>query len=144
MSKKRLKSDLRDLIKNKIDGISATPINDLFHWDGIIIGPPDSIYEGGIFKLKMTFTNEYPNIPPKVIFVTKLFHPNIYGDGSICLDILKKNWSPIYSVNSILLSIQSLLLTPNPQSPANIEAAKLFINNRRQYNSIVKTLINNI
>lgn len=76
-----------------------------------------------MFELFLEFTEEYPNKPPKVKFTSKLFHPNIYKDGNICLDILSTNWSPIYDVSSILTSIQSLLSDPNPNSPANAEAA---------------------
>lgn len=76
-----------------------------------------------MFELFLEFTEEYPNKPPKVKFTSKLFHPNIYKDGNICLDILNTNWSPIYDVSSILTSIQSLLSDPNPNSPANAEAA---------------------
>lgn len=138
---KRLKKDFKYLMKNKLDGISATPINDLYNWEAIIFGPEKSPYEGGVFKLLMKFDDNYPMVPPKVYFVTKMFHVNIYGDGRICLDILDKSWTPIYNISSILLSIQSLLLDPNVKSPANILAAKLYINNRREYNKKIKELI---
>ena len=70
----------------------------------------------------MTFSDQYPNKAPVVKFVTKLFHPNIYADGNICLDILMNNWSPVYDVLNILISIQQLLTDPNNKSPANNEA----------------------
>eukprot|EP00210_Caulerpa_lentillifera_P005456 g5217.t1 len=81
----------------------------------------------------MEFSEDYPNRAPVVKFVSKMFHPNIYQDGSICLDILQKQWSPIYDVWAILTSIQSLLTDPNPNSPANQEAAKLFSDNKKLY-----------
>jgi ubiquitin-conjugating enzyme E2 A len=115
--------------------------------------PEESIWEGGTFKLKIEFTDQYPNKPPKGIFknnsnlqvkfVTKLFHPNVYQDGSICLDILQNQWSPIYDVRAILTSIQSLLCDPNPNSPANSEAARLYTENRRQYEKKVKEMVEN-
>ena len=70
-----------------------------------------------------------------------MFHPNIYADGSICLDILQNQWSPIYDISAILTSIQSLLCDPNPASPANSEAARLYQENRREYTIRVKEIV---
>ncbi len=72
--------------------------------------PDDTPWEGATFKLKMSFTEDYPNKPPKVQFVTKCFHPNVYANGGICLDILQNQWSPIYDIAAILTSIQVRLL----------------------------------
>lgn len=99
--------------------------------------PDDTVWEGGTFNLLLEFTEEYPNKPPKVRFVSKVFHPNVYADGQICLDILQNNWSPIYDVAAVLTSIQSLLCDPNANSPANSEAAKLFSANRPEYDKRV-------
>uniref|UniRef100_A0A0E0D825 UBC core domain-containing protein n=1 Tax=Oryza meridionalis TaxID=40149 RepID=A0A0E0D825_9ORYZ len=95
----------------------------------------------GTFKLTLQFTEDYPNKPPVVRFVSRMFHPNIYADGSICLDILQNQWSPIYDVAAILTSIQSLLCDPNPNSPANSEAARLFSENKREYNRKVREIV---
>jgi ubiquitin-conjugating enzyme E2 A len=96
------------------------------------------IYQLGTFKLSMEFSEEYPNKPPKVVFLSEMFHPNIYKDGSICLDILQNKWSPIFDISAILTSIRSLLNDPNPNSPANAEAARLFVENKREYNKKVQ------
>ena len=88
--------------------------------------PDDTPWEDGTFRLQLEFTEDYPNKAPTVKFVTRLFHPNVYADGSICLDILQNQWSPIYDISAILTSIQSLLCDPNPNSPANSEAARLY------------------
>merc|ERR1712150_137121 len=106
--------------------------DDILHWQALIFGPDDTPWEGGTFKLELKFTEEYPVKAPTVKFVTKMFHPNIYANGAICLDILQHNWSPIYDISAILTSIQSLLTDPNPNSPANVEAAKLYQENRRE------------
>jgi ubiquitin-conjugating enzyme E2 A len=103
--------------------------------------PDDTPWEGGVFNLTLEFTEEYPNSAPKVRFVTRIFHPNVYGDGSICLDILQNKWSPIYDVAAILTSIQSLLSDPNPASPANSEAAKLFVDDRDAYHAKVRECV---
>ena len=73
--------------------------------------PHDTPFEDGTFKLTIEFTEEYPNKPPTVRFVSKMFHPNVYADGGICLDILQNRWSPTYDVSAILTSIQVKLLT---------------------------------
>ena len=99
----------------------------------VIFGPESTPWEGGTFKLHITFSEDCPNKAPTVKFISKLFHPNVYADGGICLDILQNNWSPIYDVAAILTSIQSLLCDPNPNSPANGEAARLYSENKREY-----------
>jgi ubiquitin-conjugating enzyme E2 A len=110
-------------------------------WQAVIFGPEDTPWEGGTFQLMLEFNEEYPNKPPKVRFVTKMFHPNIYNDGQICLDILQNQWSPIYDISAILTSIQSLLCDPNPNSPANSEAAGLFQTNKREYDRRVRDIV---
>lgn len=79
-------------------------------WNAVIFGPHDTPFEDGTFKLTIEFTEEYPNKPPTVRFVSKMFHPNVYADGGICLDILQNRWSPTYDVSAILTSIQVNIL----------------------------------
>ena len=74
----------------------------------------DTPFEDGSFRLTLTFTDAYPNKPPTVRFVSRMFHPNIYVNGELCLDILQNRWSPTYDVAAILTSVQSLLNDPNP------------------------------
>ncbi|CAL5374706.1 unnamed protein product [Camellia sinensis] len=110
-------------------------------FSGVDCSPDDTPWDGGTFKLTLQFTEDYPNKPPTVRFVSRMFHPNIYADGSICLDILQNQWSPIYDVAAILTSIQSLLCDPNPNSPANSEAARMFSENKREYNRRVREIV---
>jgi ubiquitin-protein ligase len=70
-----------------------------------------------------------------------MFHPNVYQDGSLCLDILQNRWSPTYDVSTILTSIQSLLHDPNPNSPANANAAQVYQENRREYDKRVRDIV---
>lgn len=129
-----LKVDFKRLQNDPPEGISGAPMeDDIMKWTCVIFGPDDSPWEGGTFKLVVEFSEEYPNKAPKVRFITKMYHPNIYTDGSICLDILQNQWSPIYDISAILTSIQSLLNDPNPNSPANSEAARLFVENKKEY-----------
>jgi len=137
-----LNRDFQRLQKDPPYGVNGAPEdNDIMKWDAVIFGPSDSPWDGGTFKLTMEFTEEYPNKPPKVRFTTKMFHPNIYNDGSICLDILSNQWSPSYDIASVLTSIQSLLCDPNPNSPANHEAARLYQENRKEYSRKVSDFV---
>merc|ERR1712032_1517798 len=133
-ARRRLMRDFKRLQQDPPAGVSGAPSdNNIMLWNAVIFGPHDTPFEDGTFKLTIEFTEEYPNKPPTVRFVSKMFHPNVYADGGICLDILQNRWSPTYDVSAILTSIQSLLDEPNPNSPANAEAAQLFQENRREY-----------
>eukprot|EP01064_Diplonema_japonicum_P032004 TRINITY_DN591_c3_g1_i2.p1 TRINITY_DN591_c3_g1~~TRINITY_DN591_c3_g1_i2.p1 ORF type:complete len:180 (+),score=37.77 TRINITY_DN591_c3_g1_i2:104-643(+) len=141
-ARRRLMRDYKKVQQDPPAGISAVPVDkDLMLWNAVMFGPDGTAWEGGSFKLTMQFSDDYPNKPPKVTFVTKMFHPNIYNDGSICLDILQSQWSPIYDVCAILTSIQSLLTDPNPNSPANSEAARLYRDSRKEYDMRVKAVV---
>ncbi|CAF2619395.1 unnamed protein product [Rotaria sp. Silwood2] len=143
MAVRRLQQDFRQLMKNKVDGIDASPSSDnLLLWNAIICGPEESIYESGTFQLQLNFPEDYPNRPPQVRFITNVFHPNVWcDDGLICVDILKDGWLPSYDVLAILHSIRLLLIDPNPLSPANLEAALLYRDNRVEYNRRVLEMI---
>uniref|UniRef100_A0A2I3TCU3 E2 ubiquitin-conjugating enzyme n=2 Tax=Pan troglodytes TaxID=9598 RepID=A0A2I3TCU3_PANTR len=94
---------------------SAGPKGDnIYEWRSTILGPPGSVYEGGVFFLDITFSPDYPFKPPKVTFRTRIYHCNINSQGVICLDILKDNWSPALTISKVLLSICSLLTDCNP------------------------------
>ncbi|OMJ83186.1 hypothetical protein SteCoe_15965 [Stentor coeruleus] len=146
-ARRRLMRDLKKLQSDKVDGISAAPSNDnIMLWNAVIFGPEDTPWEGGTFRLTVEFSEEFPNKAPAVKFLTRMFHPNsmqyaVYNDGTICLDILQNQWSPIYDVQAILTSIQSLLCDPNPNSPANSEAARIYNENTREYNRRVREVV---
>ncbi|KAI3427990.1 hypothetical protein D9Q98_006378 [Chlorella vulgaris] len=141
-ARKRLIRDFKRLQQDPPEGVNASPqAENIMTWNAIIFGPDETIWDGGVFKLSMEFSEDYPNKAPVVKFRTQLFHPNIYADGAICLDILQNQWSPIYDVSAILTSIQSLLSDPNPNSPANSEAARLYNEDRKEYNRRVKAMV---
>ncbi|KAG8895429.1 Ubiquitin-conjugating enzyme E2 4 [Tulasnella sp. 408] len=116
-------------------GCSAGPVDDsnVFVWQGTIMGPADSPFAGGLFFLDIKFPPEYPFKPPRVNFTTKIYHPNVNADGSICLDILKDHWAPGLTLSKVLLSLCSLLVEPNPADPLVPEIAELYKNNKAQY-----------
>ncbi|KAI3385004.1 hypothetical protein SNEBB_000307 [Seison nebaliae] len=142
MARKRLLRDFQRLQDDSPTAYNASPKNNnILQWNAVIFGPSDTPFEDGTFRLRLDFNEEYPNKPPMVQFLTRMFHPNVYADGRLCLDILQTHWSPIYDVSAILKSIQSLLHDPNPQSPANAEAAQLFRENRREYETRVQQIV---
>ena len=141
-SRRRLVRDFKKMNSDPPPGINAAPLADnIMLWTAVIFGPDDTPWEGGTFNLVLEFSEEYPNKPPKVRFVSHVFHPNVYADGQICLDILQSKWSPIYDVAALLASIQSMLHDPNPASPANSEAARLFSENRAEYDKRVRRCV---
>ncbi len=136
MATKRLQKELQDISKDTPSNCSAGLLsNDLFIWQATIIGPTETPYEGGIFRLKMVFQPDYPFKAPSVTFTTRIYHPNINDNGSICLDILKNEWSPVLTVSKLLLSICSLLNEPNPNDPLMPSIANLYKTNREQFNA---------
>nr|XP_005906732.2 PREDICTED: ubiquitin-conjugating enzyme E2 G1 [Bos mutus] len=130
---------LHELNKNPVEGFSAGLIddNDLYRWEVLIIGPPDTLYEGGVFKAHLTFPKDYPLRPPKMKFITEIWHPNVDKNGDVCISILhepgedkygyekpEERWLPIHTVETIMISVISMLADPNGDSPANVDAAK--------------------
>lgn len=139
MALKRINKELQDMTKDPPCGCSAGPAgDDLFQWQASIMGPPDSPYQGGVFFLTIQFPTDYPFKPPKVAFSTKIYHPNININGSICLDILRAQWSPALTISKVLLSICSMLTDPNPDDPLVPEAAKIYKSDRNRYNTLAK------
>jgi|TARA_B110000444_G_C18786243_1_gene570114 ubiquitin-conjugating enzyme E2 D len=136
----RLKKESEDILKNPPGNCNAYPSKEnIYSWTAQIYGPSDTAYEGGIFKLNIVYPKDYPFKPPKINFITKVYHPNIDNSGNICLDILKDKWSPALTISKILLSICSLLNEPNPNDPLMLDIAKEFTDNRKLYESTAKT-----
>ena len=134
-TKRRILKELQDLTNETGDNITASLIDDdnIYKWSATISGPSESPYEGGIFSLDINLPENYPIRPPQIIFKTKIFHPNINSSGSICLDILKNQWSPALTIHKTLLSISSLLTDPNPDDPLDATAGKLFKNDYEKF-----------
>jgi len=127
---------------DKIDGITIETPSDLMIWNAKISGPPETPFEKGVFDIMLRFDTDYPVKPPSVKFLTPMFHPNIYRDGKICVDILQSTeWTPAQNIRTILLSIVSLLMDPNPASPANREAAELYNKDQTAYGNKVREFI---
>jgi ubiquitin-conjugating enzyme E2 G1 len=153
MAMKRLAMEMKELLKESNYLYSIFPHEDNFlQWEGYIIGPEDTYYEGGIFQVQMIFTKQYPNRAPQVI-VKNIIHPNIYNDGKVCISILHEGtdqygyekdierWLPTHGINTIMLSIISMLSEPNFESPANIDASVLWKNKPNEYKKCIYELV---
>ena len=109
-------------------------------WECKIPGKAGTVWEQGLYPVRLEFPDEYPSKPPKVSLPGGFFHPNVYPSGKVCLSILneEKAWKPSITVKQILMGIQDLLDSPNPASPAQSEAYMLFTNDRADYDRKVK------
>ena len=129
MSLKRLFKESKKFNNVSPNHFTGGPLgDDIYSWDITLIGPKDSPYEGGKFKLKVSIPKEYPFVPPTVSFMTKIYHPNISLDGEICVDILKEDkWSAALTIAKVIMSISILLEEPNADDPLNSDAGKLYL-----------------
>ena len=132
-----LQMELKSLQTSPVEGFTVTCDGaNIFKWTVAIFGPPGTLYQGGYFKADLKFPNNYPYSPPAMRFLSKVWHPNVYENGDLCVSILHppvddphsgemacERWNPTQSVRTILLSVISLLNEPNTSSPANVDAS---------------------
>lgn len=133
--------EIQDIEKDTLSQTSVQMVapSDLMHLKGTFRGPPDTPYAGGKFTVDIHISSDYPFRAPKMKFDTKVYHPNISSQtGAICLDILKDQWSPILTIKSALISVQSLLECPEPSDPQDAEVAKHFLSDREGFNNTAR------
>ncbi|KAK8890073.1 hypothetical protein M9Y10_034832 [Tritrichomonas musculus] len=141
MSSRRILSDYKLITTQPPDGVRLVNQIKMDEWEVEIDGPLDTIWEGGKFRLIVSFPSDYPFRAPSVRFKTQIFHPNVSKEGGICLDLLIDKWLPSYHVGSLLVSIRSFLDEPNPEHGLNSEALELFRHNKPKYEQTVRELI---
>ena len=134
IAQQRIQREFREVVKSKEiaeSGVQLELVNDdLTELAGMVAGPPDTPYAGGKFKLEIKIPDTYPFSPPKVRFITKIWHPNISSvTGAICLDILKDQWAAAMTLRTVLLSIQALLAAPEPDDPQDAVVARQYQDN---------------
>lgn len=141
-SKELLRRQLTEMARNPPDGVSVGLVDDsnIYSWELMLVGPSETLYEGGFFKAQLDFPPDFPNMPPVMTFKCDMWHPNVYEDGKVCISILhppgedqfnqqetaEERWRPILGVEQIIVSVLSMLSSPNGDSPANIDAGVQF------------------
>ena len=128
--------------------------DNLLEWEALIAGPEGTPFEYGVFVTELKFPHDYPMNPPQMRFLSDMFHPNVYPDGRVCISILHapgedptgyesstERWSPILSVEKILISVVSMLAEPNVESGANVDACKMWRESRSEFNRIAHNLV---
>jgi len=152
---KLLQNQFKKIQSEPVEGIAVELKDDnLYEWRVFIEGPKETFYEGGIFQLYMKFPNDYPMSPPVVAFASDFWHPNVYTDGKVCISILHppgedamsgelpgERWLPTQTVTTILLSIISLLNSPNTSSPANVDASVEWRKSPDSYKERIRGLV---
>nr|XP_002131307.1 ubiquitin-conjugating enzyme E2 S [Ciona intestinalis] len=129
-------------LKNEpVEGIQVT-INedDVSEIHAVIEGPQGTPFAGGIFKMKLCLTRDFPASPPKGFFLTKIFHPNVSSSGEICVNTLKQDWNSKMGIRNVLLTIKCLLIHPNPESALNEEAGRLLLEHYADYEERAKLM----
>ncbi|ORY56624.1 ubiquitin-conjugating enzyme/RWD-like protein [Pseudomassariella vexata] len=153
MSKVKLQDGAAILPPTTMEGIWAKADNsNMYRWDIWIEGPANTVYEGGIFKLKMELpegsapsgTGGYPFKPPKINFTTRIYHPNVTNDntGDICLSLIKTDvWKPASKIKGVLEAVRQLLIEPNPDDPLETRIAEEYKNNRAEFEKNAKSYV---
>ncbi|KAF5843812.1 ubiquitin conjugating enzyme [Dunaliella salina] len=131
----RINKELKEISKDVASGVEVqlrgSGLNKLV---GYVPGPKDTPYEGGRYEVDINLDEQYPFVPPKMRFVTKVWHPNISSaNGAICLDVLKDQWSPALTIKTALLSLQALLSSPQPDDPQDAVVAKQYLDDRKLF-----------
>ncbi|KAJ8598925.1 hypothetical protein CTAYLR_009853 [Chrysophaeum taylorii] len=127
---KRLRKELQEVrqlsVEDEPDIFLRVHEDSLLEWRAWIRGPHDTPYADGVFELEIKVTTEYPLSPPTVRFATPVFHPNVHGvTGEVCVDILKSEWTPAWTLLAACRAVRAVLEHPNADSPLNCDAGNL-------------------
>ncbi|CEM04506.1 unnamed protein product [Vitrella brassicaformis CCMP3155] len=132
----RIQKELDELELPPHTSIAVPDKNNLmaFH---ITIAPDEGFWKGATYKFVFNVPGAYPHEPPKVKCETKIYHPNIDLQGNVCLNILREDWKPVLSINTIVYGLLYLFLEPNPGDPLNHEAADALRTDRVNFARLV-------
>jgi ubiquitin-conjugating enzyme (huntingtin interacting protein 2) len=147
----RIQKELREIERDKASGVTVSIADDeppnpnsalqkgggnsnMQRLKGTFPGPRDTPYDGGVFRVDIELDDQYPFVPPRMRFATRVWHPNVSSaSGAICLDILKDQWSPALTLKTAMLSLQSLLASPAPDDPQDAVVARQFLSDRETF-----------
>lgn len=134
----RMQKDMSELKLEKGCGlVFPNGEDDLMNFK-LSIAPIDGMYKGGKFVFDFKVPKSYPHDAPKVLCETTVFHPNIDMEGHVCLNILREDWKPVLTIQSVIMGLQFLMLEPNADDPLNKEAANLLAENARKFEQMVR------
>lgn len=130
----RLMKEIRAMCKNPPEGITLKFDDEkVTNINATIQGPVGTPFEGGEFVCKLILGQDFPQVPPKGLMRTRIFHPNVSKEGEICVNTLKKDWSASLGLGHVLTVIRCLLIHPNPDSALNEDAGKLLQESYEEY-----------
>nr|BAO65811.1 ubiquitin conjugating enzyme 12 [Ciliophrys infusionum] len=104
----------------------------------VIITPDSGFWRGATYRFSFTIPAQYPHEAPKVLCLTRIYHPNINLEGNVCLNILREDWKPVLDINAVIYGLIYLFYEPNPDDPLNHEAADLFRTNIASFERTVQ------
>lgn len=136
----RIQKELREIATDKASGVEVEVVGgSLQRLVGSVPGPKDTPYDGGVFKVDIQLDDQYPFAPPKMRFLTRVWHPNVSSaSGAICLDVLKDQWSPALTLKTALLSLQALLSSPQPDDPQDAVVARQYLSERETFDKTAR------
>lgn len=138
--------------KDPLDNVIIESPDDIFNWQFVLIGPKDTPWENEIYNGTIKFPNNFPFSPPIIQFTSKIFHPNIYENGKLCISILhegkdqygyedaSERWSPVQTIKTIFLSILTLFYDPNCDSPANVDAGVIYRRDKQELMRYIRNM----
>ncbi|WKX89163.1 hypothetical protein Q1695_008651 [Nippostrongylus brasiliensis] len=139
----RLLRESRTIRKEAPPGSHASPKRDnLFKWVAVLEGPPDSVYSGGTFFCNIDFSMDYPKVPPKVEFLTRMYHCNVNAQGEVYIDVLNEKWKPTMNVRTVMTALMSLMYSCNTDVPLVGSIARLYLENREEFDRMARIWTN--
>lgn len=133
----RATRDIKDLTLPEPVSITQPNAADVMNYK-ILIKPDEGYYRSGKFVFDLRIPNTYPHEPPKLKCESSIYHPNIDQDGNVCLNILREDWKPVLTINSIIYGLLHLFYEPNSEDPLNTQAAELLKKDKRQFEQNVR------